>query len=529
MPRFFDAPQAGQERDEMLATFRYALRDAWLGRVDPALDRIITEEDIQAATQEGSKYYAEFQAVDHALLVVHSKAVTLADQAFPRRATSGALARHGEQRDLPRLPAVGATLYCTAEADVGAVFVGSTTIPDSAAAYATYNGMTFQLLYDVTTPANGIAGSEDANPLILVGVDTGEVTNLPAGTALSWAGNQPLSAVKPIAVVLDGSGGTDAESENEWSQRLADDDAHKAESGNAAHVRRWGREASVAVEDIFVYSCAKYSGTDVVCVTQKRGRQVETAPKGPLARIPTAGTLSTVRARLVPPGSPVSPERGVRFVVAPQSEYVDMSIGLALPRGRGLGWAQSQPWPTWEGAPAEVGVVTTQLAFEILTDAEIPSSSTVPRIMVWRRDVSRWEELRVSAIVTGGAGVWDVTLSAAPEHTITAGDYISPATRSPKLLAQAIERYFDSLGPGEVIDLDTDTRAPRAARFPDPVERYPQRAGSAILTTIGNALVGAVPSGELLETSATLPTVPDDPTDGPGMLVCGRIAVYPSD
>ena len=85
------------------------------------------------------------------------------------------------------------------------------------------------------------------------------------------------------------------------------------------------------------------------------------------------------------------------------------------------------------------------------------------------------------------------------------------------------------LGPGEVVDLEADTRAPRAARFPDPIERFPQRAGSAVITTIQNTLPGAVTTGELLATSSTLPTLPSDPTDGPRMLVCGKIAVYPSD
>lgn len=528
MPRVFDMPLAGSERDKMLAAYRVWLRSSWVGRYDPALKRIVTEEDILAATQEGSKWYAQFNAIDLALLAIHAKAGVLADQAFPRRATSGALIIHGAQRGLPRLPAVGATIYAEARAASGATFVGSTTIPDPTAAYATdAAGNVFQVLYNVVTPANGIAGSDENDPLILVGVTVGEKTNIPAGTKLTWAGNAPLSAVSEFTTTLDGSGGTDIESEDEWSQRIEDEIAVPSESGSAAHVRRWARETSVAVEEGFVYPAAKYSGTDVVCITQKRGRQKETAPKGPLARVPSAGTLAAVRARLVPPGSPVSPERGVRYVVAPQTTYTNMSIGLALPRGRGLGWRDSRPWPEWNPSAAVISGVTSQTVFEITTDSE-PTTSA-PRIMVWRRALSRWEELFVSSVVSGGSGVWDVTLSAAPTHTLAVGDYISPATRSPLLLAQAVERYFDSLGPGEVIDLETDTRAPVAARFPDPVERYPQRAGSAVITTIQNALTGAVTTGELLATSSTLPTLPTDPTDGPRMLVCGHIGVYPSD
>ena len=102
---------------------------------------------------------------------------------------------------------------------------------------------------------------------------------------------------------------------------------------------------------------------------------------------------------------------------------------------------------------------------------------------------------------------------------------VAPRTR---VLALAVERYFDSLGPGEVVEA-SDPRFVRAARFPDPVERYPYRAGSAILSTLQAALVGTLTSGELLAISATVPTVPSDPASGPGMLVAGHVAVYPSD
>ena len=170
---------------------------------------------------------------------------------------------------------------------------------------------------DYRTIVVGTDGSDLAAPMLLVGVNVGEATNLPAGSKLTWGGNQPLSAAKEFTTTEDGSGGIDAETDAEWAARMEADDAHKPESGNNAHVRKWAREASNAVEDTFVYACAKYAGTKVVAVTQKRGRQTEAAPKGPLARIPSAGTLARVRAYLVPPGSPKVPERVVSVVVAP--------------------------------------------------------------------------------------------------------------------------------------------------------------------------------------------------------------------
>lgn len=531
MPRFFDVPSRGEIRDgTILSTFRSGLR---LLR-DGAGNVRVPEATITRATQEGGRWYAEADGVELACLAIHAKAAGLADQIDPRRATTGTLrGLHAPLRELVPLPAAGATLVCEATATVGTLFVGSTTVPDSAAAYATdpTTGLKYQVLYSVTTPANGIAGSDPANPLYLVGVDTGERTNLPAGTKLRWA-QAPLGAAQEFEVVEDGTGGTDAETDAELADRVAADIAHRPESGNNAHVRSWGRGVTTAVEDLFVYACAKYAGTMVAAVTQKRGRQKETAPKGPLARIPAAGTLARVRAYLVPPASPVVPERIVSYVVAPAAETVNMTVGLALPRGRGLGWKDVRPWPLYASGPASISNLTSQTVFKISSQSALPGGSTAPAIMAWNATTSRWVELLVTSITLSAPNTYDVVLTAAPSGiTLAVGSYISPAVRqrAAVVLAQGVERYFDSLGPGEVVTLGTDLRASRAQRFPAPLERWPQRAGSAIVNALQSALPGTISTGEVLQQSATSPTVPADPVTGPSMLVAGKIAVYPSD
>jgi hypothetical protein len=522
--RFFDTPQRGSLREQWLATYRNGLRSL----VDPSTGAPFPEADIARATQEGSQLYARAEAVELIALGIHAKAPAIADQIAPSRSTTGVLSElHAKMRDMPRLDAAGATLKAQAKADVGAVFVGSTTIPDASAAFAVDSaGRRYQVLFTVTTPIGGLAGSDPAFPLVLVGVDTGEATNLPAGSKLTWGGNQPLSAAKEFTTTEDGSGGIDAETDAEWAARMEADDAHKPESGNNAHVRKWAREASNAVEDTFVYACAKYAGTKVVAVTQKRGRQTEAAPKGPLARIPSAGTLARVRAYLVPPGSPKVPERVVSVVVAPTTTYTNLSIGLALPRGRGLGWSDVRPWPSYSAGPAIITAIATPTSFTLTTPSE--PTGTAPKLMQWVRSISRWEELRVASVAALGVNTWTVTLSSAPSNALTIGSYVSPLVRGYALLALAVERYFDSLGPGEVVAA-TDTRFVRAARFPDPVERYPYRAGSAILSTLQAALVGTLTSGELLAISTTTPAIPADPVSGPALLVAGHVAVYPSD
>jgi hypothetical protein len=524
--RFFDVPQRGDERDAMLAGFRSGLRTL----IDPATGLPFDEETIARATQLGSRWWSEFDAVELALLTVHAKAQGLADQIRPRRATTAVLRGvHAPLRGVEPLKASGAALQCEARSGVGSTFVGSTTVPDPAAAFAVNSaGLKFQVLFSVTTPANGLAGSDPAAPLYLVGIDTGERTNLSAGTRLTWAGNAPINAEKSFDVIADGSGGLDDETDAELADRIESEVAHPPASGNSAHTRRWAREASAAVEDAFVYACAKHAGTDVVAVTQKRGRQKETAPKGPLARIPSASTLATVRAYLSPPGSPVKPERVVSFVLGPTPEYVDLALGLALPRGRGFGWSDVRPWPEYAGDAATIAAVADQTHFTLATSAAAHTGA-VPRLMVWARSRSRWEELRTTSITPAGLGLFAVVLSSAPAHTLAVNDAVSPLVRGALPLAQGVERYFDSLGPGEVVNLATDPRAPRARRFVDPVERYPQRAGSAILTALQGAIPGLISSGELLAISQSTPTLPTDPASGPRLLVAGHVSVYPSD
>lgn len=530
--RFFGTPQAGEEREKMLAAFRATLRK-FIGQIDPATGQPITEDDIVRATQEGSRWYGQFNAVDLALLAIHAKAAGLADQVVPSRSTSGMLrGLHAPMRGVEPLPAAGGSMRCTAVADPGALFVGSTTIPDPAAAFAVdASGLRYQVLYSVTTPANGVAGSDDAQPLILAGVDTGERTNLDAGTTLTWAGNAPLSAAKTFTTSEDGRGGIADETDGDLARRIEDDIAHPPASGNNAHVRKWARESTASVEDAFVYACAKYAGTMVVCVTQKRGQQSEASPKGPLARIPSAVTLTRARAYLVPPASPKVPERVTSFVVAPVAQYTNLVLGLSLPRGRGLGWADVRPWPAYSSGPVTVTSLSDATHFTVTSSGAnaLPSGSVLPQIMVWARERSRWEALRVASITPGGGNTFAIVLASAPTHAIAVGDRISPLVRGFALLGQAVERYFDALGPGEVVNLSTDPRAPRARRFPDPVERYPQKAGPAIISTLQTVLPGTITSGELLSISATTPTIPADPSSGPSMLVAGHLAVYPAD
>jgi hypothetical protein len=93
-------------------------------------------------------------------------------------------------------------------------------------------------------------------------------------------------------------------------------------------------------------------------------------------------------------------------------------------------------------------------------------------------------------------------------------------------LAAAVTAYFDSLGPGEVVDLAADERGSRAFRNPVPNEEYPQRASQSIVSAIRDALGSPISDALLTSISASAPSVPADPVSGPFLLVAGKVACY---
>jgi hypothetical protein len=148
--------------------------------------------------------------------------------------------------------------------------------------------------------------------------------------------------------------------------------------------------------------------------------------------------------------------------------------------------------------------------------------------MIWNDETSRFESLNVTSVTSFGGDEYTVVLSQAATFTIAVGDYVSPDTERRTTIATAVEAYFDARGPGEVVDLDDDTRAHRAFRFPEPFEEWPQIVGSSVATTLQDALGVALASADLISMSVTSPALPSDPIVGPSLVTIGKLAVYAS-
>lgn len=516
--REFAVFRRGETREDILRFFRNGLRVLY----DPQTGDLFTEDTIRRATTAGSRFYVEADAIDLACQGIQKRDEFLAQQIRVDRAGTAFLQNfHAPQWGETYLPATGGNGPVLATGLVGTTFIGSTTVPDPFATFGTDEaGKRYQVLVSGVIPASGSVS------LTVIGIDGGSETNLPPGAEIRWS--NPPAGSDPLATVTEQfTGGGPAETDAEFSARLAARIRHKPGAGNDAQMRALARAASNAVEDAFTYPCAMNAGSVLVSVTQKRGDSV-----GPNGRVASAGVLLQVTAAIVPPASPDIPGQSFVVVVPDTPEPSNATVQLALRKGSAAGWTDLVPFPPINGVNAvAVTLVTTQTDFRITTSGPglLPGggiSATGVGLMVWDVDSSRFETLAVASVNDLGAGVYRVVLAAPAAHLIALGDWISPATLQADALAESVEAYFDSLGPGEVINLSTDVLAPRAFRRPVPSEEYPARAGQSLITFISEALGSVQSDATLASISVTTPSLPSDPVDGPRRITLGKFAAY---
>jgi uncharacterized phage protein gp47/JayE len=518
----------GEIREEILTSFRVHMR----ALLSPDTHQPFDETEIAIATATKSRFWIEADAIDLALLGHQNNALFLADQVrIDRAATAWLDAYHATQWLETRNDAVGGSGLVAQAAVTGTIFVGSATIPDATAYVMTApDGKRYQNLFTTIAAAGGSGHTPavDGCQLTLKGIDTGADTNAAVGTVFVGAANVPPGAQgTPAAIALAlFTGGIPAETDADFADRILDRVRNKPASGNASHIRSFARQASGSVEDAFVYCCALHAGTNVVCVTQKRGNVV-----GHTGRIANAATLVAARNYLTPPGSPVLPAGPFMLVLAAVADLTDLVVELSLPTAQANGWTDPIPWPaTATGDACTVTAVTTQQVFQITREAgsaSLPAGVTAPALMIWNPATWAFEALQVTSVTAAGGNVFDVVLSAAPTTTVAAGRHISPDTALRATISSTVEAYFDALGPGEVIDLTADTRANRAFRWPQPSDEYPQRVGSTLLSYLQDALGSSLLDSTMGAIVTQLPSVPVNVTTGPGLMMPQDLGLYP--
>lgn len=522
--REFAVFRRGDVREDILRFFRNGLRQL----NNPKTSQPFTEDEIRRATTPGARFYIEADAIDLACQGIQKRDEFLAQQMRVDRAGSAFLGNYhvplwGEQY----LPATGGSGTVLATGLPGTTWIGSTTIPDPFASYALDDGgNVYQVLVSGTADSNGQAS------LIMVGVDGGKQTNLPVGSVLAW-GNAPVGS-GPQATVTgqDFGGGGPQETDAEVSDRIAKRQRRKPGAGNESQMRDIARSSSNAVQDAFPYPCARNAGSTLVAVLQKR-----TGAVGPTGRLPSVGTLAAVTAALVPPGSADIPARAFIAIVSPTAQPTNLTLQAEQRVASSAGWTDIAPFPLvgTAGAGVTITTLTSQTDFRVTAASagQLPSGVAGPlagvHLMGWNAATSRFVVLSVNTVQDLGGGVYRVLLASAPGYTLALGDFISPGMQQSQadVLAASVESYFDSLGPGEVIDLSTNPLAVRAFRRPVPSEEWPQRAGSALQGFVSDGVGAAITDSAVTILSAATPAVPADPIDGPALLTLGKFGVYP--
>lgn len=536
--RAFTTFARGAIRDDMLAAFRNGLRNL----VNPATSELFTEEDIRLATQQGSRIYLKFDAIDLYGQAVQQRARFTAQQTDPRRATSSWLRGfHCPLWGIIPLPASSGSGPATWGATVGSTFVGSTTLGDPAATtMRDPAGNLYQVFRTVVVDSSAIA------LLTLVAVNGGAATNPPSNTPLTKVANFPVGSDQSGKTSDDFAGGFDAENDADLLDRLLDRIKRRPASGNNAQFRAWAREASNAIEDAWVYACAFNAGSTLVTITQKRGTSTS-----PTARVDVSpATLAAARAYLTPPASPVVPGRPFVLAQKPVSEPVSMGMTLAMRKNTPGGWNDAVPWPAPRGTTGQeicrISTFTNPLDFIVQSSSLLPGGASsltgpaAPALMVWDPTTGSFEQLLDVTVTDIDHVSFRIQLGTGTTTAIGLGSVISPYTQFAGTLDEqgavplAVQAYFDSLGPGEVIDLDNDPRGARAYRWPEPSEEAPSQAGQSIVTTMFQQLGPALSSASVLFLSGAVNSVrtPSLPLDlsqqGPSLLTIQDFGVYSS-
>lgn len=530
--REFQVFGAGYIRDAvLLAQFREGLRS----RINPETRAVFTEDEIQRVTMRGSRFWREAEAIDQYGQLSQRRSIFMADQAAIDRSNSEWLrSRHGKMWNETHLPATGGAGIVTVPASSGTIVVGSSTLGDPTAYRARDpNGNLYQVFQTVVVPP----GSSSVLAT-LAAVDTGDDTNPVAGVKLTWETRDPNMAPQ-ATVASQFTGGTNRETDGEFISRLMGRVRHKPGAGNDPQMRAWARQSSNSVEDGLIYPVFLHAGSVGVAITQKRASVL-----GPAARMPNpATTLAQAIAYLVAPLSPVVPTPQHVVVFPANGETTDVVLRLSMAKGSGAGWTDARPFPSYHATTPKITNVTSNTEFQITApgDATLPGKAALatvtgddcPSMMVWNEAETRWLELAVSEVEDLGSNVYAVTLSSPPQtiggtaFTIALNQIVSPDVGRRAIIGQAIEAYFDELGPGHLFDVENDVRGARGGRFPDPSEERQFRAGADLATRVVEDLGGGSIGSELSSISLTTPSYPTNLVLGPNMLVPGTVGLYP--
>jgi uncharacterized phage protein gp47/JayE len=457
---------------------------------------------------EGTEVYNKATALAQQIYVASANVPAAANAQMPDSADAEDLERIARIYKLglrPAGPSAG-PLVLSASVTSAVAIPGGATLIDP-------NG----LAYTVTVGGPYTSGQN----IPIASVDTGDATNLEAGTVLRWASPPPY--VNTTALVGAGglTGGIPLEDIEGLRERVLERLQNPPNGTNWASIVAETEAASTAVQKAFAYPAANGPSTVHVCAVRaptatNKGRDLD---------------ATTLVGTIRPAVAAAFPEFVDVLVTGAQSYPADLSIGLALPTstkaspaGAGGGWVDAQPFPYLAAyGYAGASSVTNSTSISVFSDFPPVVGATV--CWVSRDD---WK-LRTAKVVSfTGAGPYALVLDTAFTSdngvVIAPGDFVFPFAERMVVYVKAVLDGFAKLGPGEKTALVS--LLPRAYRRPLVGQAWPsslQRTFLRGLTDSGEEVADV----DYLYRSITTPPLPFLITDEPYVLTPAQIGIYP--
>lgn len=412
-----------------------------------------------------------------------------------------------------KLPASGATGFVLVSA-------GPTggTIPENAELRYVAKGLRFRCAVE--------AIYKTGDPCPIVGIDTGDDTNLPAGTVLEWT--SPPGGINGEAVIIeqaDGSGltgGHPEESDAELVERIIARQSNPPASGNDADYADAVRKTpNVPVAGVWTYPAIDGPGTTAIVFTVRTSDPLK-------SRLPNAAQIAAVEAQL----KGLFPGDDSFFLCTLLADPTDAWFQVRWTKAAKQ-WVDAIPFPPY----VATGPVRVEaLPAPTVTSCTVTSSSAIDAPVVgqtmafYSKAVGKFFKKKIATVSVVTAGLsWALTFdatNAASDTTFVpiANQVPSPWSESLALMVLPLASYFASLGPGEQVAtfFDEGTRQKRQPESPD--------YQPSIIS--GRDIENAPPRATVSDVKLLAPVAPYETTVGAAgvlsyLLTMGEIAVFP--
>lgn len=458
------------------------------------------------ADTSGGQPIVDARAARDMILPIMQNARKIGDTSSLDNRTEADLDAIGKAEGVERPPAVGASGYVVVSTATGGatIFAGDEIRPRGS-----------KVRYQCAATGLYDGNTEGAEQVLVVGLDVGPGTNLPAGTEMEWSNPRPGCSQFATVWTEGLTGGRPQADNDEYKALIIDRRARPAVAGNEAEyaaVIEDPKRTGIAVQKAFVWPAIKGTGTVGASFTMRPA-----SPGG--SRLPSSAQLALMLAALE--GAFPGDDGPMMITLAEQAATIQLR---ATWKKTAAGWAGSIVWPAYiDGDPVVVdGAVAIEAdGFRVTTgtatDAPLVgqvigvfnTAAVDPETGETRPGFERKTIATVTEVVADES--WDLTFDmdagASSVFVPADGALVSPWSDSLNLVTPPVVAYFDGMGPGEMLDPLPDPGR-RGRRQPESPEAWPSIISNRIDALVQG--VSAVRSATLVYPAATEATTTGD-------------------